>query len=168
MTERDWRILKEEFRIFTKFGGRLPNPIRFWNESGLSQSILKSIHDVAKYSEPSPIQRVAISIGLSNRDCVGIAATGSGKTAAFVLPMVEYLDKLPNMNSEVFKDGPYAIILAPTRELAKQIEEETRTIAGGIDQQTQSKLLRNGASVIISTPGRLLDMCERSGLVLIL
>ena len=178
MTERDWRILKEEFRISTKFGGRLPNPIRFWNESGLSQSILKSIHDVAKYSEPSPIQRMAIPIGLSNRDCVGIAETGSGKTAAFVLPMLVYLDKLPGMNSELFEDGPYAIVLAPTRELAKQIEEETNkfaiflkhitavTIVGGIDQQTQSKLLRNGASVIIATPGRLIDMCESSILVL--
>eukprot|EP01084_Bolivina_argentea_P141856 249254_1 len=177
MTERDWRILKEEFRISTKFGGRLPNPVRFWNESSLPTSILTAIRDVAGYKEPYKIQRMAIPVGLSNRDCVGIAETGSGKTAAFVLPMLVYVLRQPPMNNLNFEDGPYALVLAPTRELAKQIESETNkfatycsisaiTIVGGINHDTQSNLLRNGVEVIIATPGRLLDCIDRRILVL--
>ena len=177
MTERDWRILKEEFRISTKFGGRLPNPIRFWSESGLPESILKAIKEVAKYDEPYKIQRMAIPVGLSNRDCVGIAETGSGKTAAFVLPMLVYVLSQPTMNNLNFEDGPYSLVLAPTRELAKQIESETNkfatfihisaiTIVGGINHDQQSNLLRNGCEVIIATPGRLLDCIDRRILVL--
>lgn len=177
MTERDWRILKEEFRISTKFGGRLPNPIRFWNECNLPESLLRAIKEVAKYEEPSPIQRMAIPVGLTNRDCVGIAETGSGKTAAFVLPMLTYLLRQPPMSQANFEDGPYAIVLAPTRELAKQIEEETNkfatfieihaiTIVGGISLDTQSVLLREGVECIIATPGRLNDCIDRRILVL--
>eukprot|EP01083_Nonionella_stella_P018939 52689_1 len=177
MSERDWRILKEEFRISSKFGGRLPKPIRFWSESGLPASILDAIRDVAGYAEPYKIQRMAIPVGLSNRDCVGIAETGSGKTAAFVVPMLVYVLKQPPMNNLNFEDGPYALVLAPTRELAKQIENETNkfasfikisaiTIVGGISHDEQSNLLRNGVEVIIATPGRLLDCIDRRILVL--
>ena len=178
MNERDWRILKEEFRISTKFGGRLPNPIRFWNESGLPKEILKAIKHVAKYDNPSPIQRMAIPVGLQNRDCVGIAETGSGKTAAFVLPMLVYLMAQPPMNNIICEDGPYSIVLAPTRELADQINHEIKifatyinhlkavTIVGGIGIEKQTFLLREGAEVIIATPGRLIDCIERRYLVL--
>ena len=132
---------------------------------------------VAQYEEPYKIQRMAIPVGLSNRDCVGIAETGSGKTAAFVLPMLVYVLKQPPMNSFNFEDGPYALVLAPTRELAKQIEEETNkfashvavtaiTIVGGVNHDAQSGLLREGCEVIIATPGRLLDCIDRRILVL--
>lgn len=96
MTDRDWRIFKEDFRITTKFGGKLPYPIRFWSEAGLSDTIYRAIKD-ARYKQPYPIQRMAIPIGLANRDCVGIAETGSGKTAAFVIPMLIYILKQPPM-----------------------------------------------------------------------
>jgi len=96
MTERDWRIFKEDFRITTKFGGKLPNPIRFWSEAGFLDSIYQAIKD-AGYKQPYPIQRMAIPVGLANRDCVGIAETGSGKTAAFVIPMLNYILKQPPM-----------------------------------------------------------------------
>eukprot|EP01084_Bolivina_argentea_P184724 318595_1 len=80
MTTTDWETLKEEFHISTKFQGqRLPNPIRFWNEASLPKPLLSAIHSVAAYAEPYGIQRMIIPVALSNRDCVGIAETGSGK-----------------------------------------------------------------------------------------
>ncbi len=84
----------------------------------------------AGYAKPSPIQMAAIPLGLQHRDVIGIAETGSGKTAAFVLPMLVYIMKQPPMTSpEVESEGPYAVVLAPTRELAQQIEEETKHLA---------------------------------------
>ena len=74
------------------------------------------------YKVPSPIQMAAIPIGLQQRDVIGVAETGSGKTAAFVLPMLVYIMKQPIMTEEVATEGPYAVIMAPTRELAQQIE----------------------------------------------
>ncbi len=72
--------------------------------------------------EPTPIQRQAIPIGLQNRDIIGIAETGSGKTAAFVIPLLVWITSLPKIVRESEADlGPYAIILAPTRELAQQV-----------------------------------------------
>lgn len=71
----------------------------------------------------------AIPIGLSGRDILGVAETGSGKTCAFVLPMLVYISKLPPMTRDIEIDGPYAVILAPTRELASQIAEETEKFA---------------------------------------
>lgn len=78
------------------------------------------------YKQPSPIQRAAIPIGLQQRDVIGVAETGSGKTAAFVLPMLVYIRGQPVMTEEVATDGPYAVIMAPTRELAQQIEVPPR------------------------------------------
>lgn len=77
---------------------------------------------VQGYKQPSPIQMAAIPIGLQQRDVIGVAETGSGKTAAFVLPMLVYIMKQPVMTEEVATEGPYAVIMAPTRELAQQIE----------------------------------------------
>lgn len=74
MKERDWRILKEDFKISTK-GGNMPSPLRSWSESGLPIPILNVI-DAVGYTEPTPIQRQAIPIGLLNRDLIGIAETG--------------------------------------------------------------------------------------------
>ncbi len=74
------------------------------------------------YEKPSPIQMAAIPLGLQQRDVIGVAETGSGKTAAFVLPMLVYIMKQPVMTEEVAAEGPYAVVLAPTRELAQQIE----------------------------------------------
>ena len=74
--------------------------------------------------DPTPIQRQAIPIGLQNRDLIGIAETGSGKTAAFILPLLMWIMKLPKIVRESEADqGPYALILAPTRELAQQVGE---------------------------------------------
>lgn len=78
------------------------------------------------YTSPTPIQRQAIPIGLQNRDIIGVAETGSGKTAAFLIPLLVWITSLPKIERvEDADQGPYAIIMAPTRELAQQIEEET-------------------------------------------
>ena len=83
------------------------------------------IIDSVGYNEPTPIQRQAIPIGLQNRDIIGVAETGSGKTCAFLLPLLVWIQSLPKATViEEADQGPYAIIMAPTRELAQQIEEE--------------------------------------------
>lgn len=177
MRDRDWRIFKEDFNITTK-GGSIPHPLRSWKESGLSEQILQVIEQVG-YKEPTPIQRQTIPIGLQTRDIIGIAETGSGKTASFVIPMLVYISKLPSLrdNPELQNLGPYAIILAPTRELALQIEQETIkfaspmgykcvSIIGGHDISDQAYNLREGAEIVIAAPGRLKDCLERRYIVL--
>ena len=132
-----------------------------------------------KYKDPSPIQRQAIPIGLLRRDMIGIAETGSGKTAAFGIPMVNYILNMPDdVLGSVAQDGPLAIVMAPTRELALQIDEEmqkllsgqsfvqTLAIVGGQDVETQAFKLRNGVHIIVGTPGRMQDMLDSAYLVL--
>lgn len=177
MAERDWRIFKEDFNIMCK-GGRIPNPIRNWDESDLPNDLKEIINRVG-YKEPTPIQRQAIPIGLQNRDIIGVAQTGSGKTAAFLLPLLKWIQSLPKIERmEDADSGPYAIILSPTRELAQQIEEETvkfaldlniRTVAviGGLSREEQGFKLRQGCEIVIATPGRLIDVLENRYLVLV-
>ena len=175
MRERDWRIFKEDFNISTK-GGAIPNPMRNWNESGLPGK-LRGVIDQVGYTEPSAVQRAAIPIALQSRDLIGVAVTGSGKTAAFLLPLLVYISELPALNELTKNEGPYAVILAPTRELAQQIEIEARkfasplgftcvSIVGGHSLEEQAYNLRDGAEIIIATPGRLVDCIERRVLVM--
>lgn len=175
MTERDWRIFREDFNISYK-GSRIPRPMRSWVESKLSTELLKAV-EKAGYKTPSPIQMAAIPLGLQQRDVIGIAETGSGKTAAFVLPMLSYITKLPPMSEDNEAEGPYAVVMAPTRELAQQIEDETVkfahylgikvvSIVGGQSIEEQGFKLRQGCEVVIATPGRLLDCLERRYAVL--
>lgn len=127
---------------------------------GLSEAIL---HDIVKmgFTEPTPIQAQAIPPGIAGRDVLGCAQTGTGKTAAFVIPMVERLAAGP-------KGHPRALILAPTRELAIQIQETidklgrsqrifATTVVGGADMNAQIRGLRQRPDIIVATPGRLLD-----------
>ncbi|KZT60424.1 pre-mRNA-splicing ATP-dependent RNA helicase PRP28 [Calocera cornea HHB12733] len=175
MKERDWRIFREDFSISAR-GGHIPMPLRSWQESSIPPAILDVISSVG-YEEPSPIQRQAIPIGLQYRDLIGIAETGSGKTAAFVIPMLVYISKLPPLSDENRHMGPYALIMAPTRELAQQIESETRkfatplgfgtvSIVGGRAMEEQAFNLREGAEIVIATPGRLKDVLDRHVLVM--
>ncbi|KAG6335200.1 hypothetical protein ID866_3894 [Astraeus odoratus] len=178
MKDRDWRIFREDFSIAAR-GGSIPHPLRSWEESDIPQIILDVIEKIG-YKEPSPIQRQAIPIGLQNRDIIGIAETGSGKTAAFVIPMLTFISNLPPLTDDNRHLGPYALILAPTRELAQQIEAETRKFAGPLGfrdlsdaksyyqraVEEQQFNLREGAEIIIATPGRLKDVIERHVIVL--
>jgi len=131
-----------------------------FNNLGLSEAILRDIAR-AGFSEPTPIQAQAIPPGLAGRDVLGCAQTGTGKTAAFVIPMVERLAG----KSEGF---PRGLILAPTRELAIQIQETitklghgrrvyATTVVGGADMNAQLRGLRQRPDIIVATPGRLLD-----------
>lgn len=120
------------------------------------------------YTEPSPIQDQAIPLGLEGKDIVGIADTGTGKTAAFAIPL---------LNRLIMERNTQAIILAPTRELAQQIEEQCRHIAkgsgldgalliGGMAMGPQLRELRFNPRIIIGTPGRIKDHLERRSLIL--
>ncbi|XP_039279809.1 probable ATP-dependent RNA helicase DDX23 [Nilaparvata lugens] len=176
MTERDWRIFREDYSITIK-GGKIPDPIRSWKESSIPAEILEIIDKVG-YKDATPIQRQAIPIGLQNRDIIGVAETGSGKTLAFLIPLIMWIQSLPKIDRmEDADQGPYAIILAPTRELAQQIEEETNkfgqplgirtvVVVGGLSREEQGFRLRMGCEVVIATPGRLIDVLENRYLVL--
>ncbi len=135
----------------------------------LSDVLLKALDDL-KFQTPSPIQQQTIPWLLQGRDLIGQAQTGTGKTAAFALPILQRL--IPNQQS------PQALILAPTRELAIQVAEHfealcahqpgTRVtvLCGGQDYRPQLKKLRDGAQIVVGTPGRILDHIDRGTLQL--
>src|SRR5215467_1309766 len=131
----------------------------------LAPQILKAIQE-AGYAEPTPIQLAAIPEVLAGHDVIGIAQTGTGKTAAFVWPI---LTKLVAANRNRQHRGMRALIVAPTRELVVQIEENIRTYArhlplrmatifGGVSERPQIEALRSGVDVVVATPGRLIDL----------
>jgi ATP-dependent RNA helicase DDX23/PRP28 len=177
MTERDWRIMREDFDIRVR-GGRACDPLRSWAEAAIHPDVRRAI-DAAGYVKPSPIQRQAIPMGLSGRDLMGIAETGSGKTAAFLVPLLHWiLQSPPEMRASLGERGPLALIMAPTRELAQQIEEEARKLArfstvrtlavvGGTSIQDQGYRLREGVDIVVGTPGRLIDVLDQAYLVLL-
>jgi ATP-dependent RNA helicase DDX23/PRP28 len=175
MSDRDWRIFREDHEIIIK-GGRVPHPFRTWEESKLPDYLMEAIKDIG-YKTPSAIQMQAIPIGLERRDLIGLAPTGSGKSAAFLIPLIAYLSSLPSVDSKEINDGPYAMILAPSRELAIQIHEEfikfakhtklkSACLIGGRSGEEQAMILGVGVEVIIGTPGRIRDALERSYTVL--
>ncbi|MEX1147786.1 MAG: DEAD/DEAH box helicase, partial [Sphingomonadales bacterium] len=138
---------------------------------GLSDEVLKAV-DEAGYTEPTPIQRQAIPVSLQGRDILGIAQTGTGKTAAFTLPMIDILSE-----GRTRARMPRSLILEPTRELAAQVAESFNTygkyrkltmalLIGGVSFTEQDRLLGRGVDVLIATPGRLIDQFERGKLML--
>ncbi len=138
---------------------------------GLSPKVLSAVTD-AGYTVPTPIQAGAIPHALVGKDILGIAQTGTGKTAAFVLPMITRLEK-----GRARARMPRTLILEPTRELAAQVEENfvkygknhklnIALLIGGVSFDEQEKKLERGADVLIATPGRLLDHRERGKLLL--
>ena len=138
---------------------------------GLSQKVLNAVTD-AGYTIPTPIQAGAIPHALQRRDICGIAQTGTGKTASFVLPMLTLLEK-----GRARARMPRTLILEPTRELAAQVAENfekygknhklnVALLIGGVSFEEQDRKLERGADVLICTPGRLLDHCERGKLLM--
>ena len=135
---------------------------------GLSESTLQALQDVG-YEQPSPIQEQAIPVLLEGRDMIGQAQTGSGKTAAFGLPMIEHVDP-----TEPEVQG---LVLTPTRELCIQVTQALRAygapkgidpvaVFGGAPIRTQQAQLRQGGQVVVGTVGRVLDLISRHSLVL--
>ncbi|PDS42564.1 RNA helicase [Rhizobium anhuiense] len=138
---------------------------------GLSQKVLSAVAD-AGYTIPTPIQAGAIPFALERRDICGIAQTGTGKTASFVLPMLSLLEK-----GRARARMPRTLILEPTRELAAQVAENfekygknhrlnVALLIGGVSFEDQDRKLERGADVLICTPGRLLDHFERGKLLM--
>ena len=142
-----------------------------FSDLGLIDPLLRALRD-AGYHSPSPIQEKAIPPVLARRDLLGCAQTGTGKTAAFALPLLQLMQQSPAPGG----GRPIrALVLTPTRELAAQIQESFESygkylrlrsvvIFGGVGQQPQVDALRRGADVLVATPGRLLDLCGQ-GLV---
>jgi superfamily II DNA/RNA helicase len=138
---------------------------------GLSCDILKAVAD-SGYTAPTPIQAQGIPVVLQRRDLIGIAQTGTGKTASFTLPMIEMLSK-----GRAKARMPRALVLEPTRELADQVSESfdryskysklsQALLIGGVSMDEQVKKLDRGVDVLIATPGRLMDHFERGRILL--
>jgi ATP-dependent RNA helicase RhlE len=134
----------------------------------LSPQIVQAVHD-AGYTEPTPIQVAAIPLISAGHDIIGIAQTGTGKTAAYVLPI---LMKLAASKPNGQTRGPRALVVAPTRELVVQIAENVRayakhmplrmaTVFGGVSERPQIEALRSGVDLVVATPGRLIDLMDQ-------
>jgi len=142
-----------------------------FSELGLSPKVLNAV-EAAGYTEPTPIQAQAIPHAMEGKDVLGIAQTGTGKTASFVLPMITRLER-----GRARARMPRTLILEPTRELAAQVEENfnkyginhklnVALLIGGVSFDEQDRKLQRGVDVLIATPGRLLDHFERGKLLL--
>jgi ATP-dependent RNA helicase RhlE len=142
-----------------------------FEELKLAPAILKAVHEQG-YETPTPIQAQAIPAILEGHDILGGAQTGTGKTAAFTLPMLHKLTKGTSTTNKFGKDGIAALVLTPTRELAAQVEESIRTygkylqltstvIFGGVGMNPQVARLKAGVDILVATPGRLLDLQQQ-------
>ncbi|WP_101359416.1 DEAD/DEAH box helicase [Raineya orbicola] len=134
-----------------------------FTELNLSESLLKAVADMG-FTEPSPIQKEAIPLALQGKDIVGMAQTGTGKTAAFAIPSLEKINEKSK--------NPQVLVLCPTRELALQVSEEFEKLAkykkirvvtlyGGDPIDRQIRALKAGVQVVVGTPGRIIDHLER-------
>ena len=156
---------------FARTGTETVSPLTTFADLGLSPKVLSAVTD-AGYTIPTPIQAGAIPSALARRDILGIAQTGTGKTASFVLPMLTLLEK-----GRARARMPRTLILEPTRELAAQVAENfekygknhklnVALLIGGVSFDEQDRKLERGADVLICTPGRLLDHTERGKLLM--
>jgi len=153
-------------------GRDCPAAIEAWKDADIGSAVLKNI-EAAKYDRPTPVQKHSIPIVLKGRDLMGCAQTGSGKTAAFLLPIIANMTKrglLPGGRD--FKAYPSALVLAPTRELASQIYDEARkfsyntglkcvVVYGGTPIHGHLRDLGYGCDLLVATPGRLSDIMDR-------
>jgi ATP-dependent RNA helicase RhlE len=137
-----------------------------FRELGLSDDLLAAVEEMG-YTEPTPIQRESIPLVLDGRDVVGAAQTGTGKTAAFTLPLMQRIGR--------GSGKPVALVVSPTRELAQQIEkvaavvgshtgQRTCIVVGGVKYEPQVKKLKSGVEILVATPGRLIDLQQRGDL----
>lgn len=148
-------------------GHDIPKPITTFDEAGFPEYVLKEVK-AEGFDKPTGIQCQGWPMALSGRDMVGIAATGSGKTLSYCLPAIVHINAQPLLAPG---DGPIVLVLAPTRELAVQIQKEcskfgrssrirNTCVYGGVPRGQQIRDLTRGAEIVIATPGRLIDMLE--------
>jgi ATP-dependent RNA helicase RhlE len=142
---------------------------------GLRPELLQAVSE-AGYTSPTPIQQQAIPVAMEGRDLIGLAQTGTGKTASFTLPILERLLEEGYGHAKAEAHRVRVLVLTPTRELCVQVEESFRKygkhttlrvapVYGGVSVEVQTKQLRKGVDVIVATPGRLLDHMERQNVV---
>ncbi|CAL4190871.1 unnamed protein product [Meganyctiphanes norvegica] len=165
---KDVESYREEHQITVK-GTNVPEPILQFSELNIPEKLMKEIMR-QKYEAPTPIQAQGWPVALGGQDFVGIGQTGSGKTLGFILPALMHIAKQPKREPG---DGPTALILAPTRELAQQILKvaeifgktfniRSACIFGGAPRGRQMFQLQRGVDIVIATPGRLIDFLESS------
>ena len=146
-----------------------------FNDLQLIEPVLQAL-DKEGYTHPTPVQEKSIPVILQKRDLLGCAQTGTGKTAAFVLPILQLMQE-EKQNSGQTQHKVKALVLTPTRELAIQIGESIRAygrylplrhhvIFGGVSQHTQVQALRGGIDILVATPGRLLDLMQQGHVTL--
>ncbi len=147
-----------------------------FNNLQLIEPVLRSLSNEG-YTTPTPIQEQAIPVVLQHRDLLGCAQTGTGKTAAFAIPLLQLMHQAQQDGPPNARRNIKALILTPTRELAIQIEESFRAygkyldlkhlvIFGGVSQHNQVNALRRGVDILVATPGRLLDLLNQRHLTL--
>ncbi|XP_076348587.1 ATP-dependent RNA helicase DDX42 isoform X4 [Tachypleus tridentatus] len=166
LTPSDVHELRKKLGIQVS-GAAPPKPVTSFAHFGLEERLMKAIRK-SEYTQPTPIQAQGVPIALSGRDIIGIAKTGSGKTAAFIWPMIVHIMDQKELQPG---DGPIGLILAPTRELAQQIYIEAKRFGkiyglhaaccfGGGSKWEQSKALQEGSDIVVATPGRMIDMIK--------
>lgn len=185
MTDRDWKIFRENNNIIIKGDNlsTIPQPIRSWKELSIFEELKCRLEDL--YKKPTAIQMQAIPIGIERIDMIGLSPTGSGKSVAFLIPIINYLINIKLLknknnslcydNSNCNIDGPYGLIIAPTRELVIQIEDEfiklskklsiklkSVSLIGGFSIDNQYDKLSSGVDIVIGAPGRTKDCIKRS------
>jgi ATP-dependent RNA helicase RhlE len=143
---------------------------------GLIPELQRAVTETG-YTDPTPIQSKAIPVVLSGIDVMGAAQTGTGKTAGFTLPLIQRLARHANTSTSPARHPVRALVLAPTRELAVQVQESVETygkyvplrsicIYGGVDMRAQIDALRRGVEIVVATPGRLLDHVQQKTIAL--
>lgn len=166
MTEEDVEKLRQALDGIKVKGNNCPKPVADWNQMGLPSAVINLMLEKFDFKKPTAIQAQALPAIMSGRDVLGIAKTGSGKTLAFVLPLLRHVQDQPPLAKG---DGPIAILLSPTRELAIQIHKQlahftkrlgisSACCCGGSSIEPQIAEMKRGAQVVVATPGRLIDL----------
>eukprot|EP01112_Ceratiomyxa_fruticulosa_P012156 TRINITY_DN3352_c2_g1_i1.p1 TRINITY_DN3352_c2_g1~~TRINITY_DN3352_c2_g1_i1.p1 ORF type:complete len:636 (-),score=158.51 TRINITY_DN3352_c2_g1_i1:55-1962(-) len=177
-TEEENAKIREEYHIQTE-GENVPPPLKNFKEMKFPKSILTALKERG-ISKPTPIQVQGLPVVLSGRDMIGVAYTGSGKTLVFSLPMIMFALEEEMKMPIVSGEGPFGLIICPSRELAKQTWEQieifttalergefkypklrTLLAIGGSNLRDQERLIRRGVHMIVATPGRLLDFLKK-------
>jgi ATP-dependent RNA helicase DDX41 len=176
MSKKDCELMRKQWHIIVD-GEEIPPPIKNFKDMRFPDPILKMLKTKG-IVQPTPIQVQGLPVILSGRDMIGIAFTGSGKTLVFVLPMIMMAMQEETMMPIVPGEGPFGLIICPSRELARQTYEvieqfllplkeagypELRPLLciGGIDMRSQLEIVKKGVHIVVATPGRLKDMLAK-------
>ncbi|VDP89525.1 unnamed protein product [Echinostoma caproni] len=170
MSKEDVKAYRASLENIRVRGKDCPKPLKTWVQAGISSRLLTCLKR-NKFDKPTPIQCQALPVIMSGRDMIGIAKTGSGKTLAFLVPLMRHLEHQRPLDPG---EGPIALLLSPTRELALQIFKEAKKLCqamdarvacvyGGTGISEQIAELKRGAEIVVCTPGRMIDMLAANG-----